>query len=411
MADQGEQGKPRRLRGEGSFAQRHLDDCPPADKTGVRPKHSCKGMWVGTMDLGWHAGRRVRKSVAAKTKKGAQAKFIRLKTEIEKGGGALGSASTVEAWLNHWLDHVASERVRPRTLMGYRQYVNGYLIPNLGAHRLNKLREEHIRAMYRKMKDQGLSDATRRQAHAILRRALVVAEREGRISRNPAANIDPPPVGKNHRTPLSLDQARKVLASLDGDPLAARWVAALLLGMRQGECLGLKWSDINMEAGTIGVERELLRVKDLGLVLTPPKSEASVRKIPMLGPMTYALEHSEHRGEFVFYGIAYDPRKDWANWKALLVRAGVCDAETAPGEMPELAAGRTTAATLLRDAGVDVTVVRDILGHSQVQITQEFYQRTDAATMAAAMLALEAAVKPTKKTRPRPKTRARRGTA
>ena len=62
----------------------------------------------------------------------------------------------------------------------------------------------------------------------------------------------------------------------------------------------------------------------------------------------------------------------------------------APGDMPELAAGRTTTATLLRDAGVDVTVVRDILGHSQVQITQEFYQRTDAATMAKAMLALEA---------------------
>jgi integrase len=363
----------RRIRGEGGFSQRASD-----------------GLWVGTMDLGWHAGKRVRKTVSAKTKREAQAKFVKLKAEIEKGGGAVGSASTVEAWLNYWLDNVASERVRARTLMGYRQYVNGYLIPNLGAHRLGKLREDHIRAMYRAMKDRGLSDATRRQAHAILRRALLVAEREGRISRNPAANIDPPPVGKNHRTPLSLEQARKVLASLDGNPLAARWVAALLLGMRQGECLGLKWSDVDMAAGTIHVERELLRVKDLGLILTPPKSSASVRRIPMLGPMKFALEQTERRGEFVFYGGMCDPRRDWGNWKALLIEAGVCDATMAPGDMPELAAGRTTTATLLRDAGVDVTVVRDILGHSQVQITQEFYQRTDAATMKAAMVALEA---------------------
>lgn len=366
----------RRVRGEGGLYRR--DD----------------GLWVGTIDLGWHGGKRVRKSVSARTKKDAAKKFVDLKRDVERGVIQAGSSFTVETWLNHWLDNIASQRIRPRTLMGYRSYVRVWLVPHLGRHKLSSLNEDHVRAMYRAMSDAGKTDATRRQAHAILRRALVVAMREGRISRNPAANVDPPPVGVNHRTPLTLTEARKVLASLDGDPLAARWVAALLLGMRQGECLGLMWSDINFEAGTIRVERELLQITGQGLVLGPPKSKRSIRTLPMLLPMRYALEQTQRRGDFVFYGVARNPKGDFEAWKALLVRAGVCDPDMPIADMPELAAARTTTGTLLRDAGVDATVVRDILGHGQVQVTQESYQRTDPATMKAAMTALGVFVRP-----------------
>ena len=360
----------RRIRGEGSLTQR------------------ANGLWVGTVDLGWSGGRRIRKSVSAKTKKEAQRKFKDLKSDVDRGVVKAGSALTVEAWLNHWLDTIASERIRPRTLQGYRSYANVWLIPYLGKHPLSKLTEDHVRSLYRTMKDKGKSDATRRQAHAILRRALVVAHREGRVSRNVAANIDPPPVGVNHRKPLTHEQAIKVLGSLDGDPLAARWVAALLLGMRQGECLGLRWEDIDLEAGLIHVRHEILRITGQGLVLGPPKSKTSVRELPILGPMAYALKHTEHRGDYVFYGHAKEPRLDYQAWKDLLVRAGVCEPGTKLGDMPELAAARTTTSTLLRDAGVADTVNRDVLGHSTVTVNQESYQRTDAVTIRAALLAL-----------------------
>lgn len=369
--------RPRRIRGEGGFSQRASD-----------------GLWVGTLDLGWVNGKRVRKTVSAKTKREAQAKFLQLKKDADKG--VISTGATVEAWLNHWLDTIAVERVRPRTLVGYRQYVNGYMIPAIGQHRLTKLSEDHVRALLRSMKDQGRSDQTRRQCRAILRRALTVAIQEGRVNRNVAANIDPPPDTKNHRLPLSLAQARQVLGSLDGNPLAARWIAALLQGLRQGECLGLKWQDIDMEAGTIRIERELLRITGQGMCITPTKSVASRRSIPMLEPMALALSQTERRGDFVFYGEAKDSRQDWQAWKELLVSSGVCDASMAFGEMPELAAGRTTTSTLLRDAKVDPTVIRDILGHSQVATTQEYYQRTSLDQMKVAMAALEASVKPVK---------------
>lgn len=369
----------RRIRGEGGFYQR-------AD-----------GVWIGVVDLGIHDGKRIRKTVSGKTKTIAQKKFVALKKEIEKTGG-LSDDINVEEWLEHWFANIASERVVQRTADGYRSYLNLWLIPYLGKYRLNKLNEDHVRTLYRAMKDYGSSDATRRQAHAILRRALVVAVREGRIQRNPAANIDAPKVPKdNNRLPLTLEQAKQILATLDSNPLAARWIAALLLGLRQGEALGLKWEDLDFTTGTIKIRRELIRLTGKGLVLTPPKSSSSIRTIPMFTPMRYALENTENRGEFVFYGKAMNPRQDWQNWKELLVSSGVCPADMAFGDMPELASGRTTAATLLRDAGVDGTVVRDILGHSQVQVTQESYQRTDQITMKKAMKALEVSVSEAKK--------------
>ena len=79
-------------------------------------------------------------------------------------------------WSTSTLDNVAALKVRERTLVGYRGYVKTWLIPHLGRHRLDKLKPDHVRALYAAMEADGKSDATRRQAHAILRRALVVAE-------------------------------------------------------------------------------------------------------------------------------------------------------------------------------------------------------------------------------------------
>lgn len=110
----------------------------------------------------------------------------------------------------------------------------------------------------------------------------------------------------------------------------------------------------------------------------------------MLAPMAFAIAQAQHRGDYVVYGVAKDPRSDCQAWKDLLVAAGVCESGLKLSQMPPLAAARTTTATLLRNAGVPDTVVRDILGHSQVQVTQESYMRTDAATMKAAALMLEA---------------------
>lgn len=369
-------GRQRRVKGEGSVHQR-------AD-----------GMWVGQINLGWQGGRRIRPTVTAKTRTALSRKLSAKRREVE--AGVLGDNATVEQWMTYWLDHVAPTRVRERTLAGYRGYVNTWIVPHLGKHRLDRLKPEHVRAMYAAMEADGKADSTRRQCHAILRRALVVAERDGRIMRNPAAQVDPPPVGTVHHQPLTLEQARKVLAVLPTEPphMAARWLCALLEGMRQGEALGLRWQDVDVDNRRIHVRKELIRIKGKGMVLTDPKSDTSKRSIPMLEPVAFLLEALPRSGEFVFYGQPHDSRKDWEAWKLLLIKAGVCDEAMAYGDMPALHAARGTTASLLDESKASDKVIAEILGHSSVQITRTAYIHGNEERHRQAMAALEAFVKP-----------------
>lgn len=143
----------------------------------------------------------------------------------------IGPSMTVEVWPNHWLTTIVPERNAVNTVASYGSTVRTWLIPNVGSYRLTQLKEDHVRALYRKIKDEGKNP---RRTHTVLRRALNVAMQEGHLTRNVAANIDAPSTAVVHRTPLTLEQAKSVLYRLDDDPLAARWFAAILLGMRQG---------------------------------------------------------------------------------------------------------------------------------------------------------------------------------
>lgn len=90
----------------------------------------------------------------------------------------------MQAWLDHWLDNIAVNRVRPLTLEGYRSLVRLHLGPRLGKHRLDRVQPEHLEAAYRAMLDGGLSPATVLRAHRVLSRALKVAVHRGKVARS-----------------------------------------------------------------------------------------------------------------------------------------------------------------------------------------------------------------------------------
>lgn len=347
----------RRGRGDGSVFQRAQD-----------------GMWVGQIDLGWIGGKRKRKTVTAKTRKEVLARMRKAQREVE--AGVLSDTATVEQWLNKWLEDIASHKVRPRTLQGYRGYVDHWLIPQLGKVRLDKLAPDHVRSLHQSMADAGLSDATRRQAHMILRRAMVVAEREGKILRNPAALVDPPPVGKAHHDYHDADETRAVIrTALDTGDLQhiARIMLAYCAGLRQGEALGLDWRDVDLDVGVVFVHQALSRIKGNGLQLGPVKSDASRRFVPLIVPLVETLRALQaHTGGvgLVFGGDQkVDPRRDWQEWKDSLSAAGVKD-------IP-LHGARASCASLLQDMGFSGRVIADILGHAQVATTQAHYIRSN----------------------------------
>jgi integrase len=283
--------------------------------------------------------------------------------------------------MNTWLDTIASRKVRPSTLAGYRTCLKR-INPVLGHHRLDKLQPEHLEAFYTRLEADGLSSTTALLHHRVISRALKVAMQRGRVARNVATLVDAPTARREEVQPLTAAEARKLLEVATELPNGARWSVALALGLRQGEALGLLWDAVDLDAGTLTVRRALQRQAGEGLVLVEPKSRAGRRTIKLPDALRDALRvHRvrqteqrlaagnvwEDRG-FVFCqptGRPIDRRRDWQDWKTLLKAAGVRDAR--------LHDARHTAATLLLQQGVPARVVMDILGHSQISLTLGTY--------------------------------------
>jgi integrase len=293
-----------------------------------------------------------------------------------------GRVPTVADWLEHWLDTIAARKVRPRTLEGYRSKLRLHVVPALGHHRLDRLQPEHVEAFYAECERSGMAPASTLQCHRILSRALKVAMQRGKLARNVCTLVDAPSLVRSEVQPLTASEARRLLDAALDTRNAARWSVALSLGLRQGEALGLRWSDLDLDAGTLTVRRALQRQRDKGLVFVEPKSRAGRRTIVLPRPLREALRTHRaaqaeerlaagslwHDHDLLFAqvnGKPVEPRRDWQVWKELLTRAGVRDAR--------LHDARHTAATLLMQQGVPARVAMQILGHSQISLTLGTY--------------------------------------
>jgi integrase len=355
----------RRGRGEGSIYQ---------DAT---------GRWRGYVELGYVNGRRRRKYLSGATRREVAA-AIRAATDARDAGTlTVGERTpTVSEWLTTWVDTIAAAKVRPSTLATYRGYIVNRINPEIGHHRLDRLQPEHLEAFYRDQLAGGLSGTTVLHMHRIISRALKVAHRRGRVARNVATLVDAPRPNHHEVDPLTATEARRILGAAVDARNAARWSVALSLGLRQGEALGLQWSNIDLERGTLTVKQALQRKRGGGLTLVPPKSNAGRRTILLPAPLLTQLR--EHRAAqnrerlaagsiwqglgFVFTtprGTPIDPRNDHRAWHALLTKAAVRRAR--------LHDARHTAATLLLAQGVPARVAMQILGHSQITLTLGTY--------------------------------------
>jgi integrase len=341
------------------------------------------GRWHGYVSVGRkEGGKRDRRHVAA-IKRADVVRMVRELEEQRDAGIVLASGRgiTVEQWMGLWLDTIASRKVRPSTLTGYRTCLKRINL-HLGHHRLDKLQPEHLEAFYSRLEADGLSSTTALLHHRVISRALKVALQRGRVARNVATLVDAPTPRQEEVQPLTAAEARRVLEVAKDLPNGARWSVALALGLRQGEALGLLWDAVDLDEGTLTVRRALQRQAGKGLVLVEPKSRAGRRTIKLPDALRDALRAQRVRQAeqrlaaanvwedhgFVFCqpnGRPIDARRDWLEWKALLKAAGVRDAR--------LHDARHTAATLLLQQGVPARVAMQVLGHSQINLTLGTY--------------------------------------
>ncbi|WP_414943362.1 tyrosine-type recombinase/integrase [Amycolatopsis sp. cmx-11-32] len=207
------------------------------------------GKWHGRVTVGIRDdGKPDRRHVKRKT----EGEVIDAVRELEKqrDSGEVrkpGRSQTVEQWLTHWVENIAAPTVRLTTMVGYRASVYKHLIPSVGAHRLDKLQPEHLEAAYVKiMREKGLKPATVHLAHRTVRAALNEAVRRRHLTRNPAQIAKPPRVPDEEIVPFSREEARKLITAAGELRNGARFIVALSLGLRRGEALGLKWSDVTI---------------------------------------------------------------------------------------------------------------------------------------------------------------------
>ena len=344
------------------------------------------GRYRGSIEAGWRDGKRLRRTATGKTRTAVAVKLAAIRKELE--AGLVADDPTVEEWLTYWRDTICAERgLKQSTLYGYDSYLKTWLKPELGRTRLKALTPEHVRKLHKKMRDAGKSPASIRQAHAILSRALKVAEREGRVRRNVAALVDVPSAGDVHHDALTPAQAKRVLKCAADRRELARLTVALVLGIRQGEALALRWADVDLTpreleggstvGGVIEISEGLTQIRGEGPRLTGVKSAASRRQIPLPDAVAEVLRRWRYVATdpvWVFPSLATgtgperDPRADWQRWTDALKRA---KAPHAP-----LHGARATAASLLMEMGVPDRVTADILGHAQIATTQRHYLRS-----------------------------------
>ena len=247
------------------------------------------GRWRGVVNLGWHDGKRRRKYIT----RGSQAEVVRelrrLTAAAEAGRLPIARAPTLGQWLERYLDEVAAASVRPSSLRRYRQELRLYIAPALGKVPLDKLKPSQVSDFYRSQLLH-FSPGSVRRLHALLRRSLGVAVRWQLIPWNPVTAVDPPSLTSVEVHPFDANEARLFLAAASCDRFHARWLIAVLLGLRQGEVLGLTWRDVDLDQRVLAVRQTLQYRPAEGFHLVPPKTARSRRIVPLPDAVVDALK-------------------------------------------------------------------------------------------------------------------------
>lgn len=213
------------------------------------------GRWHGWVTMGVRGdGTPDRRHRTGRTEAEVTRKVQELERQRDKGNAAnAGRAPTVEQWMQTYLDTVAVRTLAPRSYDDYWSKTRTWIIPSIGAHRLDRLLPEHVDQMHARMIAAGRSSNHALKVHRVLSRALEIAMRRGKVARNVCKLVDPPAPGESELTPLTEAEARKVLAAAAERRNGARWSVGLALGLRQGEALGLRWAYVDLAAGVVRV--------------------------------------------------------------------------------------------------------------------------------------------------------------
>jgi integrase len=396
----------RRANGEGSIYHRASDD-----------------RWVGSAYVYTTTGQRKRKPVYGESFEEVRAKLDKLKGNSANGVPVPDRHTTVMEYLTYWLREVVSHK-RATTARGYESAVRLHIVPVLGKKRLDKLTGADVRHLiavcrqkclcctnrydeHRNKEQQCCSinkccmrtPSTRQiqYIHATLRNALSNAERDEIITRNVAKLVQIPAPRYKIGKGLPVGDVKRILAEAQRTRLYALYVLAATLGLRRGELLGLRWSDLDLDLGTVAPAKTVQRVNGR-LLIDDTKTEDSDNTIPL--PMItrrVLLEHHHRQAaeraaaselwiehDLVFptsVGTPMEPRSLNRHFAGVRLRAGY--------PTVRLHDFRHTVVSLLLQLKTPPHVVQRIARHADLDVTLGIYAHTDLDAMREALDSIE----------------------
>lgn len=341
--------------------------------------------WCFVLDIGRDVnGKRIQKWFSGfKTKRDAERAMTEKMQELNTGTFVEPSHEDFATYIQRWLEDKKSQ-VRPSTLRSYDWLVRCHVVPNIGHIRVSDLRPQHLQTMYRTLSEgeSPLSTRSIQQLHTVIHESLKRAVKWSIVARNVADAVDPPRVERRQSSIWTPEQALQFLeVSKKEERYWIGFVLAIMTGMRKGEILGLRWSDIDWDHGFVQI-RQTLSWSQGKPAFQEPKTERSRRSVAMSPETMTALRRhkriqaqerlifdSEYQDNDLVIaradGRPQNPRTfDDAWYRALEL-----------SDLPRIRFHdlRHTHASLLLQQGVHPKIVSERLGHATINITLDTY--------------------------------------
>lgn len=378
--------KRRRAKGEGSIVQRK------------------DGTWQYSLDLGKGAdGRRRRRYFYAPTRPELLRKVA---DERARAGGSLKPRvpGTVGSWMTSWLEEMRGQ-LNPQSHVSYETAWRVHAEDVIGACSLEKFDVPEVEQLFRKLRDDGASPSVVNKVATILHRAFAVAiKRRAYLRPNPFALVDRPRMQRPETRVLEPAEVAAFLKAAKGDRYEALWVLLVTSGLRLGEALALRWSDVDLERRTITVSRSFLEIS--GRIEIGTTKNRGSRRLVTIGALAAkalkvrkrAAEREDHESELIFPTTIGTPLRRSNLRRSHFIP--ICKAAEIEGlRIHDL---RHTMTSLALVAGLPAKVVAERLGHSTTRLTLDRYSHLLGDLQADAANAIDRALKPGRRPRKSP---------
>ncbi|MGC2362803.1 MAG: tyrosine-type recombinase/integrase [Candidatus Cybelea sp.] len=309
----------------------------------------------------------------------AEARKREILRRVDQGTWQSAPSLTVEKFLRLWLD-ATRPRLAAKTHERYSSLVQLYVLPVIGQLRLGKVEPKHLRQLYQSIIEKGLSKQTALHVHRALHTAFAYGVREERILGENIVSLVKAPQ-PDARTPMNIsrEQVRAVILAAKGGRLKIPVILAATTGLRRGELLALRWSDVDLDHASVHVLQALEQTRTNGVRVKSPKSRSSRRLVPIAPECVEMLrKHKAEQGvtrtpEYSDNDLVM-PNTDGSPWPPDNFSAQFSKlARTAGCRGFRFHDLRHAFATLTLSSGTSIKDVQNLLGHSSASLTLSTY--------------------------------------